>query len=729
MKKHIKFAALLLAVLMALPLAGCHQNSDPVVPPAVSQEKELKDYDVPEYHVETVSKALVSHGAVDMRYFADKDSRMLFRLNSDDMTSVYIAGVNMGVSTGTTDLAAVDIAYDTYKTWFRQISEMNANTVRVFSIMPPQFYKAFYDYNASAEKKLYLIHGIWFSEDYMTAPGDCYDSSHVVLADFERRAKNTVDVVHGNGSGVHYSAHDTDRYVYDVSPYTLGFILGLEWNNEFVEKSNTHTDKAAFAGEYLKTAPGATPFEAFLARVGDTLIAYETQNYTYQTPVAFLNWSTNDTLDHPNEPDAYEDSVEVNTEHVLPQADYYAGLFAAVDAYPYYPKSIDYDTQYATYTDELTGKQNNYKAYIEDLKKEYSVPLLIAEFGVSTSRGCAAESVLGYNQGGNTEQQQGLYDSRMFVDIASAGCAGSLLFSWQDEWFKQIWNTYRYTDCEPQQRTPNRMSPEQNYGILAVEPGSRTACLVDGKTDEWSAVDALLDTADYALKVQYDEGYLYGCVELKTGTFGDQPLVIPVSTVGVGSQTSNRYGLNFEKRADSLIVLDGKDNAAVMNDAYYDYNRFRFYPEEKKTANSGEYHIVTQFVHGELELPETRQTIERKSNEVGKLRFGISDPDDDHYDSLADFYATEHIVEFRIPWYMLGVLNISKGAALNNFNKAGEAAAVDLTAISLGLSFAHQSETVKMKAIDYSPKNSQYHTRLKQSYYYIQKTLATLLGE
>ena len=714
---------------MILQFSGCKNDGAGENKNSTTANDTLKGYDVPKYSVKSVSKTLISHGNVEMSYFADKDSKLLYKLGDDNMTSIYIAGVNMGLSSGTTDLDVGDISYDTYTTWLEQIGEMNANTVRVFSIMPPQFYKALYDYNQKQDKTLYLIQGIWFNENYMYEPGDCFDKDGVVLGNFERRIKNTVDIIHGNGSEISYSDKDSEKYIYDLSNCTLGYILGLEWNNEFVENSNSHSDMASFSGDYLTTAKGAKPFEVFLARVGNTLITHETSNYNYQTPIAFLNWSTNDTLSHPNEPDSYEDSVEVNTENIVPRSGYYAGLFAAVDVYPYYPKSIDYDTKYNEYRDELTGKQNNYKAYIEDLKTQYSVPLLIAEFGVSTSRGCAAESVLGYNQGGNTEEQQGLFDSKMIVDIASSGCAGGLIFSWQDEWFKQIWNTYRYSDCEPKQRTPNKMCPEQNYGILSVEPGDDMICLVDGKADEWAADDVLIDNSDYSLSVKYDEGYLYGYVNLKSGKFGDNKIVVPVSTVGVGSNMSKAFGLKFNMKADSVIVINGETDSYVANDEYYDYNRFRFYPEEKKTENSGNYNIVTQFVHDELTLSETNRTVERKSNEVGRLNFGISDPNDDNYNSQSDFYAKNNVIEFRIPWYMLGVLNISKGVALNSFNKTGEAAPINIDNISLGIAFADQSGEVALNKINYSTADSKFHTRLKKSYYYIQKTLNTLFAE
>lgn len=87
------------------------------------------------------------------------------------------------------------------------------------------------------------------------------------------------------------------------------------------------------------------------------------------------------------------------------------------------------------------GKQSNYGAYLQDLRKAHNMPVLIAEFGVPSSRGKTHDNINGMTQGFLSEQEQGTFDKEMFEMIVDEEYAGGLVFTWQDEWFKRTWNT------------------------------------------------------------------------------------------------------------------------------------------------------------------------------------------------------------------------------------------------------------------------------------------------
>ena len=725
----------LLIIVGLLMLCGCTEKGYQLFD-RYGNRRYKTDYKAPEYHLISKTKQSPGTGEVRVVFTADQQDGLFYRIDGERMSSFYVSGVNMGLSDATTDLNDPNISYETYMEWFGLIKKMHANTVRVFTEMPPQFYQALLDYNQqNGTDPLYLIHGIWFPEDYMWGyPVDAFDDDGVVVRAFKKSVKEIVDVVHGNCEGISYGAQTDVRYVYDVSPWLVGYILGLEWSADFVDRTNTHSNLSKYEGEYLRTTPAAAPFEAFLCRVGDTLIAHETRSYQTQVPVAFLNWMTTDTLIHSNEPYEEEDQASVDTETIVATDRYFAGLYAALDIYPYYPEFINYQPEYCNYTDPLTGRQNNYKAYLLDLKKEYTIPVLVAEFGVPTSRGIASKSAIGYHQGGLTEQEQGKYVSNMIVDIASAGYAGGLIFSWQDEWFKQTWNTFRYGSESASRRTPNVMSAEQNYGILAMLPGDTDIITVDGKIDEWTDEDIICETDDAVLSAKYDEGYLYFAVALKKRQrFDNTELFIPISTLGVGSHSYSEAALQFDNAVDFILCLNGKENSMLLVDEYYDFFQYRYgwimgwivTDNDFGQKDTGKYVCVNQWVTGELVLPQTKQTIEPIIFEAGKLLFGNTDPNSKEYDSLADFCYRKDTLEIRIPWYLLNVLNSTEGVCINDFMKDNAEGTTTLLKVSAGV--ALKGDTVKLASVGWKEKDtSEFHTRLKRSYDIISETLLML---
>ncbi len=664
-------------------------------------------------------------GGIMMSFRAHE--KYFYRYDAGKWKFVYLKGVNMGLTEAATDLSDPDVSYDTYREWFKLISEMNANTVRAFTVMPPQFYTALYDYNASTDNPLYLVQGIWFNENYMYECDNAFSEERMIVEAFKRAAVETVDIIHGNSDYTDYGSIKNAVYSHDVSEYLAGYILGLEWDPGFVERTNAYTEYAGYKGEYLETGEKATAFESFLCEVGDSLISYESGKYSAQSPLAFLNWATTDTLTHSNEPFPEEDSVSVNTENIVVCGKYYSGLFAAVDVYPYYPEFMNYQPEYLE--EGADGTVDSYRAYIAHLRTEYSVPVIIAEFGIPTSRGTAHSSVTGMNQGGMTEQQQGEAIVSMMKSIAEEEYAGSLIFSWQDEWFKQTWNTVKYSPDNALQRTPNVQSAEQSYGLLAMEPGKTAVCFADGKDDEWENSSPVAETDGNKVYAMWDEGYLYLKIE-SDADFNSETLLIPIQITARGSDFASEYDVTFTEAADFLLVVNGKNNTRLLTDVYQDVFYYTYAYERGvferdlsyENSGSGIYGAIRQFISNEIVLPLSGETIPAQYIESGIMKYGVTDYNSSKYNSLADFYNSGSITEIRIPWYLLNVMNSTCGVCITDFYVGG----IDfeqITGVKVGIC-SPGDKNAGLYSIGYSPKEeSSFHTRLKKSYYAVQSAM------
>ena len=712
-----KLLCVLFSLLMALSFVSC-SNGDNIDPNKHQIDLSAYKYPTPQKSVD-----MIDTKNVNVSYIASSNGYFYQNKNGKSADLLYIKGVNMGLTEAQTSLDNSNISYDTFMNWFEEIKDMNANTVRVFSIMNPNFYKALYDFNKkNSSSPLYLIQGIWFSEDLMYQLTDALESDEIIISAFKKACKETVDIIHGNSSDTVYGEFSPAIYDKDVSKYTVGYILGLEYPADFVIETNaSHPDKANYNGKYLETKSGSTPFEAFLANVGDYLVDCETSAYNSQTPVAFLNWQVLDTITHTNEPYKEEnDAVSVNTENITAKSNYYPGLFAAVDVYPYYPEFMNYEEKYTSYTDEK-GEKDNYRAYLNDLKTQYSVPLLIAEYGLSTSRGKAHLGLNGYDQGGLNEDEQAKLVSKMTNDIALEGCAGGLVFEWADEWFKSTWNINMYYPDDPTKRTQNLSSAEQSYGILWYDTSTSYP---DGDLSEWKNAYKVNDN----LKVMYDANYMHLLLTLPDGfDTSKDTFFVPISTNGTGSKFSKKYNLKFSDNADFLLVFNGKDNTRILCDKAQDAFHYKFgvirkvFGTSQSKAykqNTGEYDKINTFVSNEIIVPSTNERIEPRYYEGGLLKFGNANPDSSDYDSSADFYYNGNTVEIRIAWYLLNVMNPTTKACINTPFKGDEITYSNFGAIKIG---SGTEGKIKLNDAKFTGvKNVKLTQRLKKVYYSLQ---------
>lgn len=692
-----------------------------------------------------------------------KDGMQIIGQAHDDYLQVYrngawedilVKGVNMGIAKPGYFPGETAITKEEYARWFDMISEMNANAVRIYTIHPPEFYEAFYEHNEGREEPLYLFHGVWVNEEAFVEKNNAYDDQ--VTSDFKEEIKRIVDIVHGNAELEERPGHASGQYVYNISDYVLGWILGVEWDPEVVVNTNEkNNSKQTFDGTYIHVQE-ASPFEVWLAKMMDYTATYEADTYNTQRLLSFTNWVTTDLLDHPSEPLEKEDMVSIDP-HVIQATDkFHPGLFASYHIYPYYPDFLNLEEKYTSYIDHR-GEKNNYAGYLNDVKKHHDLPIVVAEFGVPASRGMTHKNIYGKHQGFHTEQAQGTYVSEMFEDIVVENMAGGLVFTWQDEWFKRTWNTMDYDNPDERPYWDNIQTNEQHFGLLSFDPQTEeTLIKLDGKVDDWEAREETpIYVSDDGMMEQVfvtsDERGIYVRVEFDdTWRVGEHQTFLLLDTIKGQGQSNVPNIKDFEAEGiDFVAHIQNKEQAYVLVDSYYDTFYYHYgdqlnmlpqVPYAHKKDN-GQFHPIRLALNKEMTIEKDGETIDYPFEfyETGKLTFGNSDPHSNDFNSLADYYIDEAsgVLEFRLPWLMLNFKDPSKKEIMGDmWTDEGIDASEFIDEILLALVVTdpneHVVETVPQandrildEWIHYTWDNwekPEYHERLKQSYFILQKT-------
>lgn len=682
-----------------------------------------KQYFYKENSIQEVFKDKDSIGYISM-----VDSKYFYIYKNKKWEKEFIKGINIGAGKPGYFPGELGITKEDYLRWFKYIAEMNANTIRVYTILKPDFYNALYEYNKSTNKPLYLLQGVWVNEEDISKYKNAYVPE--IKDSFKRDIDTVIDVLHGNKIIKKKPGYAYGVYEKDVSRYVLGYILGIEWDPEFVVTTNAkNKDKINYNGEYLYSK-NASPFENFLCEIGDYCIDYETKNYSMQKLVSFTNWPTTDMLSHPNEPLPNEDEVSVNIEHIKKKDTFKTGIFASYHVYPYYPDFMNYQKEYKNFKDE-DGNVNTYKAYLKDLKKEHAMPVLMAEFGVPASRGKAHDNIyMGFNQGNISEKIQGEMDASMLKWIYEEGYAGALVFIFQDEYFKRTWNTMDFDLSDRRPYWNNLQTNEQHFGVLAFDPGEKeSACYVDGDIKEWEGSIPIYKNKDTQLYMKSDEAYVYFMVKNDKADFNKDKLVIPIDIIGnQGNKNYKKYGIKFNRDADFIISISGKEKSQILVDPYYDSFQYLYGRKLNMTPkvpeydikNSGEFVPMYLCLNRELYLPQDKTKVPFGKYETGKLLYGNGNPNNSDYNSLSDFFVKDNVIEIRIPWQLLNVMDPSTKMAMNDLHIDG-INPVKIEGIYAGAEIIKDitlDRDIEMNLYTWSSwEMPTYHERLKPSYY------------
>ncbi len=606
----------------------------------------------------------------------------------------FMKGVNLGLALPGKFPAEAPQDSALYARWFAQIGAMHANTLRVYTLLPPQFYRALRAYNlAHAEAPLYLVHGVWTE----LPPRDDFDDAGF-NAEFAAEIRNVVDVLHGAARIAPRPGHASGRFDADVSPWTIAYILGREWEPYSVIGFNESPRAArSYAGQHLTIARG-TPTDVWMVRQCDLLLTYEEDTYNAQRPIAYTNWPTTDPILHPKEtsfdqqmryrglkydrdtsagPPHEEEGVSLDPSLVRRTPRNVAGWFASYHVYPYYPDFMILDPGYDRASSSLG--RSNYFGYLTDLRRVHrGIPLVIAEFGIPSSRGNAHLQPQGWHHGGLSEKDAAAANVRLATEIREAGAAGEIVFAWMDEWFKRNWFAME-TELPPERGRlwQNAMSSEEHYGLLALVPGraDRTP-LPGGDPQRWLALPPLQsapllggDTA--TLRVGNDEGYVYLALELpslrgRPFPFGATRLQLAIDTRDpeLGQAILPVSGLRSGAAFEFLVELNGPDDAQLK--VTPEYNPYMPHRLVESGAYFGEHFrrplLSTPRFDGVFDslwaltnrprYTGEGQLVRGRGITVGRLRFARASDN-----SLADWWYDEATgtIQLRLPWAMLNV--------------------------------------------------------------------------
>jgi len=184
----------------------------------------------------------------------------------------FVKGVNVGLGRPGAFPGEHAISRNEYDRWLKQIGDMGVNTIRIYTLHPPAFYDALKAYNASADKPIFLMQGIWVEEQPFEELKNAYDPKFVKMTDAE--AKRMVDVIHGNAVVEEAVGHASGTYTSDVSEYVSAFVFGIEWLPETVVATNEKNAGRRYEGRYVTASKAASPIEAWLAGRMDTVTAH-----------------------------------------------------------------------------------------------------------------------------------------------------------------------------------------------------------------------------------------------------------------------------------------------------------------------------------------------------------------------------------------------------------------------------------------------------------------------
>lgn len=577
-------------------------------------------------------------------------------------SKTYLQGVNLGAAPPGYRPTSLPNDAALYTTWLRDASELNANSLRLYTLLPPAFYRAFRHYTNDGGK-LSLIQEIWVDEPEHQ---DLFESGFEDATKAEIR--QVIDAIHGRGQVLPKRNRGSGIYEFDISDHISGYIFGRDLDPAVVSQTNLlNAGKHSYTGKYLSIT-NASATEMWLAEMADYLLDYEASTYNWQHPVAMVSGPTPD----PSSGLLLETKIKTTPACL-------SGIFAAYPAYPFFPAYMQRNSRYASARDKIAP--NPVFGFVRELRTRLPVPLLVSEYGASTSMEPRLTLSSGWNQGGYSETTQADALIHLSRGLRDAGVAGDLAFELTDEWYREGWITEGFQNAgEKVALSLNDLDPAKRYGLIGYHTskwqlfaGDPAAWEHETKIDSSAAASHVGDGYDgertlRSLQIASDEGYVYlrlqvACLDCQgsshTGKthFGQASYAIALSTLPnvVGIKNLPFGNVTVPNGSNFLLLLRDPDRSSFL--IADSYNPFQYVPADDGVHKQLAY---KRNFSPSLVSAGTFQPFPSPAN-PGSLPYGHGDSAAADYDSRAQWYADikHSAILIRIPWAKLLVTDPS----------------------------------------------------------------------
>ncbi|WP_338558329.1 hypothetical protein QJR60_10875 [Paraclostridium sordellii] len=680
----------------------------------------------------TIGNILSSKSAPkDGTYFTKTKGKDIYIAKNDKWEKLEIVGVGLDSTKPGAFPSENLVSEEDYLRWIKDIYDMGANCIKVSNLMGANFYKALDKFNKDKKNPIYLMQGIYFDEKLLKNGKDPQGSK--ASSAFKDNIKLVIDSVHGNP----YNKEKPDIlqvYKTDISKYVIGYSLGIQFAKHDLIYTEIMNNKKPYDGKYIYTDKNSSSFESYLAKMGDYAVDYEFSTYKKQSLISFIGTSAHhiaSSVENPNKKNilSSKDTNEefknfIDVEDIKAKRGLKTGIVASYNIYPSYTELKEYD--------------GNIGKYFEDINKHYSIPVIIGEIGIPSSRsgGDFNENI---DKGYITEQEQGKALVDIYKAVKKSKLAGCFIFEFQDSWYSSSWNTKDNKILDRSAYWSDAQTYSQSFGLMTFEPGRlKVTPYPDDKLDEWSEKNVISKEKDYSLSMQSDEKYLYFMIKSsdKTSLKKDDIYIDLDTTPKSGSKKSTQYGLQFDNPVDFIIKINDQGNSMVMAQEYY--NGFDFYENKslyekrpdliKHTPDMDYFSPIYIETRPKMFIKSQGETKEKVTYETGKLTKGNSNPESKDFNSAADYYMGNDYVEVRIPWALLNFMDPSTKQIADDFYENFKTKPMKINDINVGVTIKENEKVItRIKSTPYKLNGwsvPKYHERLKKSYYILKEELS-----